>query len=362
MSSGNIIFLLEPQCIAWQHEMVNAGMLQLVEGICCDERLVFCAEERHISNVFDIVGEITEKRIIAIPDDITDFRSRKHIEIYYDIGKDMLAGVGTKAVILLSSCQSNMCAFAKLAKENPNVRFIIIVHAIMEWMFSIGRIKRGGFRQKQKRAIQLVRDIKTCTKMDNVFFVSYSPFIAECASYIGRKSSSKFVFLHHPYPQLKFEKNDRKEGKLGIGILGACANETSLVIAERCSSESVEFIFFNKDKRITREQMNSMLKEVDCLLIPYNKEKYRISASGVLFDAVNYGIPIIGLDSPILKYYNDRFDIGWIFESVESLCASINQNRISREELKLKEKNMSIMRDVVKSENIDTIRSLLYKD
>ena len=43
-----MICLFEPQCIGWQHELVNAGMVRLVHEAFPNERILFVADSDHI--------------------------------------------------------------------------------------------------------------------------------------------------------------------------------------------------------------------------------------------------------------------------------------------------------------------------
>ncbi len=348
------ICFMEPQCKGWQHEMVNSGMLSLVEESFDDVLISLYADEDHCRIIKEKADIELDEKSIEIPKVIGGM---ENTDYYYKIGMKLIQESKPDVVVLLSSYQSNMYSFSKLAKQFQNIKFVIVVHAIMEWLLSLGKITRRDFIAKQVGAIQLLRELKKLASCENVEIISYGPYIKDCARYVGKNNIGKFHFLHHPYPKVESVQCAKTNNKLTVGILGACINSYSNDIVSRCE-EKVDFILFNKDAKVTREEIVEQFKMVDCLLLPYDKKMYRLSASGILFDAINYGIPIICLDSPILQYYNNRFDIGWTFKSVPSLCDFL-KNAIIREELNRKRENTIKAKRIINQENRDIISSIL---
>jgi hypothetical protein len=76
---------------------------------------------------------------------------------------------------------------------------------------------------------------------------------------------------------------------------------------------------------ISHDLFVQQVKTLDLALIFYsNSEKYKFISSGVVNDCINYGIPVAGLYSEYLEFYQRRHgDIGLIRESLDELAEGI---------------------------------------
>ena len=158
-----------------------------------------------------------------------------------------------------------------------------------------------------------------------------------------------FRFLHLPVRQT-IEKKDTKDDAITIGVYGACVNanfkKMLLRLNEKQLLNKVKFLILNRstldglDYRykyptkgieihqtingFSRDAKLQYISKMDWILLPYDKEQYRVSMSGILADAIQFQIPILALDSPIIEYYNDEH-IGIVEKDIESLCDIIRE-------------------------------------
>lgn len=356
-----MICLIEPQCVEWQHEMVNAGFMKLVRQSFPSDKIELVAEKKHAS----IISKLAESSI-AIKKEITppilnDYTNKKTVEYYIDLVNQIIKENGAvDRIVFLSSHQNSIEAVSQLAKSFSEVRFILVVHAILEWAYDYRIIPDFRSYKYGKRSSQLRKAFSKASKLNNVCFITYSPYIDEIRRLYPREISEKFEFLHHPYPyEVSTEKMHIHED-IVVGILGACMNEyAENIIRQTQSISCVRMLPFNKDTRISREDISNRMGDVDCLLMPYDERKYRISASGVLFDALNYNKPIVGMKSPILQYYNNRFDVGWMMDGTDDIVELLESGSINKEKLNDKKGNIAKCKMIIDVENIERCKKIL---
>ena len=93
---------------------------------------------------------------------------------------------------------------------------------------------------------------------------------------------------------------------------------------------------------------------MDYLLLPYGKDEYRLSASGVLWDAVSNRIPCLMLDSKYFEYYSP-YRIGYRADSINELCKIICERIQERR----RKDTFFVGMDQIVRENDKIIRHLL---
>lgn len=376
-----MICLIEPQCVSWQHEMVNSGFLNLVLDTFIDEKIVMACDEAHYKAITRRINDYELNRIVfnKINLDFELVDSIKGSEPYCRIIEScIIQNPEIDRLVLLSSHNGNINAVRMMAQKYHNIRFIIVVHAIMEKL-----IKRSGFRDfisVRKYATSLKELIIKTAQLDNVAFISYSPHLKDCThSLFPQNVLRKFSFLHHPYV---YESNtyDQVHNGIKVSVMGACNASANYIISNSlCHGDNCfvsmgggviqpdivnenRIINIESGNRITREEINKVISETDYYLIPYNRKQYRISASGVLFDAINYRKPIIMMDSPLLRYYNERFDIGYFFTNPDDAAKFISKvfSKSERsDDYCMKVLNMEKAITVMSNENKEYIEVLL---
>jgi hypothetical protein len=96
-------------------------------------------------------------------------------------------------------------------------------------------------------------------------------------------------------------------------------------------------------------------KKINYALFFHKRDNYRLSASGVFFDAISYLKPIIALRNPFFEYYFQIMgDIGYLcdsYEEMENLILKIVENKPNERYLK-QQKNILNGRKKLNFQNI----------
>lgn len=318
-----MVILLEPTCGSWVHEEVNAGFLQLVVQNS-KQKVMFIGEERHVHCVKRIYHqpEVVYKTI-KDPVAKNDSDLYKNFFYYYRLLRSVLKEFKINQLFILCGYRPCILAAELIAVVFPKARINFVIHGMVE--------ETNWHYRSYARLFWISRYIQ------NLRFVTYSPY---CTGQRWNIQRDKFVFLDHPYVEAALEKGNVKKqetDKIVIGIIGACANDKAMelitMINRRRLGERYEVWVASKyaqrfkylknvrkvDIDFKRENMEKLMLETDYLLLPYGKEEYALSASGVLWDAIVHRIPCFMLDSPYLKYYN-QYKIGYQEDTVEKLC------------------------------------------
>lgn len=374
-----MIVFFEPQCVDWQHEMVNAGLIELI--YCCypNEKILFLCERKQGQNINKLVVHRNPKISIDymyfdMPDGIKD--DYQLTGVYIDLINSVIKRYGDKinTFILTSSHRGNMQACLECARINNNIHFIVVVHAIMESV-----LKRHTWVE-WKKGKDLLRTIRNLAEQGNIDFITYSPLLQKrLHRKLKNRYVEKFYFIHHPY-QFNAEIDNCADLKtnMNYGIVGACNNEYAKDIVEKVIVDrTIECNFIimasdliqEKDSRITivengqrvgREEMLKYFKKLSYFLIPYRRNQYMISASGVFWDAVNEEIPIVILDCPYTRYYNEKYDIGWQFDTTEEIISFMKKRINCKDPVWLeKQSNIRKMKKKVVEENYNKIKTLI---
>lgn len=374
-----MIVFFEPQCVDWQHEMVNAGLIELI--YCCypNEKILFLCERKQGQNINKLVVHRNPKISIDymyfdMPDGIKD--DYQLTGVYIDLINSVIKRYGDKinTFILTSSHRGNMQACLECARINNNIHFIVVVHAIMESV-----LKRHTWVE-WKKGKDLLRTIRNLAEQGNIDFITYSPLLQKrLHRKLKNRYVEKFYFIHHPY-QFNAETDNCADLKtnMNYGIVGACNNEYAKDIVEKVivdrtiecnfiimASDLIQekdsrIIIVENGQRVGREEMLKYFKKLSYFLIPYRRNQYMISASGVFWDAVNEEIPIVILDCPYTRYYNEKYDIGWRFDTTEEIISFMKKGINCKDPVWLeKQSNIKKMKKKVIEENYNKIKTLI---
>lgn len=376
-----MIVFYEPQCVEWQHEMVNAGMIEFIHQCYPKEKLLYVCEKKQGQNIDKLLKQRNKNIDISYCN--YDMEARRlanddysMTEFFYHIISDVIDKYkdAIRAFILTSSHRGNMKATYKCAKQTPNLRFVITVHALME------SILRVNTCESWLRSKSLISTINELARLSNVDFITFSPLlIGRLGGMLERKSLAKFHFIHHPYQFVDSTKEkDIIEKEINYGIIGACNNNSAkevvkqviqndevncniiIMASDLIKEKDSRIIIVENGQRVGREEMLKYFKELSYFLIPYRRNQYMISASGVFWDAVNEEIPMVILDCPYTRYYNEKYDIGWQFDTTEEIITFMKKGINSKDSVWLeKQSNIKKMKKKVIEENYNKIKTLI---
>jgi len=379
-----MIILVEMQCKEWEHNRVNAGIVDLFYKAFPKEEIRLYAEKNHIAGVKELIAD---KGIITNYTSIEfyDWRvgSEKNVDKYEQLMLQIIdSETDVKKIIFLSCNKGIIMAANRLSRRVPEVEVYLILHAALEEVCkkdSLQKKLRDLYNEILGREKDIIlRDcINSCEAL-NCRFVLYSPcYEKQLKGKVKRKILNKFIFLHHPFYQDFSEIKERVDNKIVIGLYGQAVNENAYAVIatynKKYDNGRVLFRVMAKDDNpiwecknvervlnkdfVTNAELEVTIQNFDYILIPYANNQYRVTASGIFWDAVSQEVPILMLDSPILKYYS-KYQVGVIKNDIDSLAACLGQlefkentvfgeNERKLKQISLKE-NIYILREKMK--------------
>ncbi len=383
-------------CKAWVHEECSTGMANLIEEVFPQEKIVLYAEKEHIRAMRE-VG--LAKRIKARAVSYSDKTTLKVMSLpyYMQLSRILEKVKSGDFVFCLASEKAIMEAMYRIAGKQKGVKFFMVVHGTMEDIL----IPNGGIRgirweelsRKKgwnKKAIYLddhifplEKTIARSVKYPNVKFITYGPCaIQEFSKIFDNKVLQKFIFLNIPLVPDKCTGVRNETNKVRIGIWGNClngkfdkvisyVNKNSDTASGGIDTNRYEFVILKSKKSstlpklkntkiyestgqgFTREQMKELIQGMDFALIPYDRDKYRVSCSGILADAISNRIPIMALECAPCRYYHEKYDIGYVEKTIGELGKRIIEA--------IKEKRtfsvMDTLAEVLHQENLEKMRA-----
>ena len=110
----------------------------------------------------------------------------------------------------------------------------------------------------------------------------------------------------------------------------------------RATSSFPWVTFPSNGKTLSRKKMEVLLKDIDFNLILYTKERYSLSCSASIIEAIQYCQPIIHLENPCISYYNENESLGYecpdlfsMANKIKEIVLSYNQEKINIENFKI---------------------------
>lgn len=314
-----MIVLLEPVCHEWMHEGGNAGLLRQIYETT-DEEIMYIAEEKHIECVFKIYpnSNIRYKKLkgIKIGEELHQYHN---VWYYYSVLLEIWRKYHPTSIFVTCAYRPGILAAELFSIWNKKAKIHVLLHGMVEK----GKTNSDSY----PRLLQLSR---YCSKLD---FMTYSPY---CTAEYWNINQNKMIFIHRPCIKADKHKVEKEGNKTVIGIIGACANRSALNLIKTINrmgiGQECEFWVasrFGKDFKgipnvkvylsFERKNMEKLIQQMDYMLLPYGKGEYKISASGVLWDAVSNEIPCFLLDSNYFNYYMP-YNIGYQAKSIKELC------------------------------------------
>ena len=380
-----MIVVCELQFSNWGHEECNCGVLNLLANAFSNERICFFGEEGHIKCLREIglaaridCNEITIKDLSCA--------WHKGYELFYrDAIKSVLKQSNISKddfLFFLASPNALLSAFLAIAK-NADFKTFFIQHANMDWLLQEGKGRDFGYS-----SVDLLDSTKD---FPNVKFIAYNPY---CRKSLGKilnnEVLNKFCFLNHA-PSVNNGYPILNGNVIKIGVYGACQRSMLFfdllrVLHEKYRNEVLGKIEFNVIKAadmhnldcsflypkfcivkqtlngFSRAQKERFVNQMDWILLPYDSSEYRVSMSGILADAIGFEKPFLGLNSPILEYYNNKAEpIGVIKNTTEELAAYIANElpMLSKDAYNKYVESQRKMKQIVADENVRLIKKMV---
>ena len=350
------MLLLEMQCKDWEHNRVNAGIIDLCNRTFPNEKIKLYAETEHIANICELIGR-SEDCLYSKEIDFENWREDcfKNRDKYEELLERIIKVEKEEKIIILLSCNKGIIeAAANISKRYSNKSFYLVLHAALE---EVVNVYHFGIRETAHQILSCVKNtisrkkpehipsMKDCINRcysTNLRFILFAPKYQE---YLRKKIHEgilqRFVFLNHPLYDPK-ETTRYETSGLVIGIYGQAVNQNAYDIVscynKKYDTGKVRFKVMAKEDNeilklgnvdrlfeqdfVSNEDLAKARQGFDYVLIPYNHNQYKVTASGILCDALSEEIPVLMLDSPLLVYYN-QYGIGVLEKSVEELASRI---------------------------------------
>jgi hypothetical protein len=389
-----MLVVCEPECLGDAHEEVNSAFLYEFSQLLPEDKVVFFADESHVAcvkrnlNRKQVFPENIEFRAERIPSHpITDLG--KYYE-YLEYLKQVFRFAQSRQVsriVFLSINGYNLRAIKELLKEF-NVSCICVLHGFLERLFEKHPLHE---RIKVWNSIpdQYVRVKSYFLRANrNVTYVVLSPIIRDRLISLYPALASHVEAVHHPY---LFEKAEPhipfKDGKLRLGTSGSLFDSKGRRVLERLISDLLssdrlrdrfEVIVIGdtvlrgkyppnirvppSPKRLHRDYMYQLAREVDYFLFLYPKHSYELMASGAYFDTLSYAKPVMALKNSFFSYYFELMgNVGFLFDQYEGMKNKLleTMDTLPLEEWKQMQSKIVEDRDKLMTHNHNILQRML---
>lgn len=335
------VYVIEPECKGFQHSEFNSAFLVTLSLANPNSQISFFGDVEHLEIVSKTIRSqgyeaICDKiHFVSVQTEIQD------VKLQVDFFKKIFAQFKSKGQVILTSCNtSNIRALDRLKQHCT-----ICLHGILE-----DGIKRPALRPNRIRELltwfgwilrgSIFKKHKWIVLSESIYKATIQKF---------PKMSSNLFFLDHPYlysnkqqtvcgtPPVLGHLGIMNRGKGGLEFIRL--NQVLGSARQRLVFKLVGFIndlpFVEQvkslidiptdGKPLSRDNFWKLASQVDYALFFYAKHTYVYKASGAFFDAVELQKPIIALRNPFFEHYMNKYQIGWLFDSIEEMGQHICQ-------------------------------------
>lgn len=343
-----MIIICEPQCIGFEHVEVNMALLNVISIAFPNDKILFFGESTHlgyISNDIHRLGLNLENikffPIKIPPRNFSNLRRLgMEISLVNKIGS-IAKSNEPKMIIFLSVTSSGLTAIKLFLYGNKKLKFIVIPHNILETILNKPSVIPW-------EAPFWFRWVLMFGNKDNIRYLLLGPSIKD-KLIVELPNLEKYVLsidLPYPYNE-QFDVIRRNKSKVvTFGVLGVGGRHKGTDLFFKLAAEVSKVVTTNNpkfilighivhndlkrkipesvfvpspDKPLTREDFDMYAKSIDYAVYPYNKDAYRLTASGAFFDAVYYAKPVIAIKNPFFEYYFK------VMGNIGFLCDDYNQ-------------------------------------
>lgn len=213
----------------------------------------------------------------------------------------------------------------------------------------------GGPLAKCLRCLAKDFFLKRRKIQSNMYFMVLGDVILKnLRDYLSDTQLEKFISVDHPYVFRKRRGSDGEKSKLheelNIGTVGvfsqAKGGDLFVEIVSKVTNPYVYFsitgrIFYPMEilkklkvdtaldadkKALPQDIYNERIDRLDYILFLYDRNSYRITASGAVMDAINLRKPIIALENDYFCYLFGKYgSFGRLFKSIEDMIAFMSE-------------------------------------
>ncbi len=317
------ITIIEPTWDGLAHCPVNLGVIRIVRTAFPDARVTFIAGERHISEIKKIAGNTNDSRLQFLnfePHLDADTLPADVLRTYRKIKKIPKRLLIDADLIIQTSCTaSSLHCFNWLGLSSKTLTYL---HG------NANEVANWRSKNPLRRCLDFTAGLRTFTKQSGkvlVYEAGIKDRLLKKASWLDKKLS----FLGHPILE---EEQDQCKSNRTIGQpirIGFAGNATVskgfpefIALADTITkSNPTEYEFHafsylhesckNVDQSnlktpakngLKRSEFISNLDSMDFIFAWHSDEYYSLAASGIMYDAINLGIPLIARKTAQIQY------------------------------------------------------------
>ena len=338
------IAICEFECKSFQHEEVNAAVIKLVLDSHSQTNVYLFCDNSHFKHIKHIYESRTGNKLNVKHVDIRPPIGEKfeHLRYHLTIKKffSRCKDLGIEKIYVTNTHYNALLAFNRFIGQYPKIKIKMIVHGQLEEHF-----KYSAYKKILLYYFWLIRIIEKSSPQISFYVVSDHIKLALQETNIKRK----FHSINHPYLwNTKITRATQTRNKIKLCCIGSVhrdkgktnlrriIRDLSQTSAEfelailgnfKCNTKDSRIILHNR--RFTRDEFDQLIPNYDFILAPYDSGSYHLKASGILFDAINYNIPIITTKTPFTDFYFKLLgDIGYMANNYKELIECI-LNRIN---------------------------------
>ncbi len=232
-------------------------------------------------------------------------------------------------------------------KDNDNIQYIVLSPSILN---TISDISKPPFDKFTAIDLPYIYDnTETKTKTDNrIVFATIgqgNPYLMKCVAKALQMQTNQTVeyefriigencgntnIINQKYKKLIscfISIIDRKTINWFLTSFLPISSKVSTYLSDKIHITSINCV--SKGKRLSRNEIERYVRDVDYLIFFYNRDSYKYTASGSFFDAISYRIPIIFIGNTFFDYYFSSYKIGYRVETLYEIIELVKKISIN---------------------------------
>ncbi|GHU02619.1 hypothetical protein FACS1894147_04880 [Spirochaetia bacterium] len=331
------------------HEMFNAGLL--AECMCISDRIYYYAGKSSIISLKNMLphrkpDNIIFKQILVIEGNRKICTLLRFIvSMVYNI--ILLLIIHKDALIIYNYNNIFSLPLINFLNKYLKKKIVVFCHGEFEVFNNVAVKDINIFWKFHGRKVKqfFSNNIFGISK-SLVFFVLGDNIRNNLKKYVSDNVFEKIYSVEHPYISGFHKMKRREETKINIGMVGQARKgkniENYITIAKMFSEEIlngriafsiVGSVDINRNEikeekidiplnrsNLSRKEFENEIANLDYVVFFYNKDRYRYTASGPFFDALNFEKPIISLRNEYFEYMFNKYGaFGILVDSIEEM-------------------------------------------
>ena len=302
------------------HLQINACILKMLWGLYPDSVVCFMSNSSR-TNVIKLCSElsIVPYHTLTVVD--SHNKVTTVLRVMFSAFQNIRLLLFSNSDDLLFYNYNNVLSLHLINAINKwlNREIVIICHGELELLCP--EVSGGPFTKILSRKLRSFFEEKS--KIDNniTFCVLGESILHNIKTILPTKASSHFAYFDHPYIYKGIiNKKEKKKDVINIGMVGAFseskgASDFLWLVQQLHNQKRIKFSVtgpiisrledlkqlgvsmpsnLGKDL-VPRKEFLDRLKELDFLLFLYPLDSYKLTASGAIMDAIDWGIPILAI-------------------------------------------------------------------